>query len=80
MLTCQLNILYVKGLFEATAHFSIGLSVFFILICRNCLYILYISFLQIFIWQISSPTLICLFPPMMVSSKEQKFLILIRYS
>ena len=68
-----------KCLFSSLAHFLIGLFIFLVLSCMNCLYILEINS-----WSVASFAIIfshsegCLFTSLIVSSVVQKLLGLIR--
>uniref|UniRef100_A0A8D1W334 Uncharacterized protein n=1 Tax=Sus scrofa TaxID=9823 RepID=A0A8D1W334_PIG len=67
-----------KGLFRSFAHFSVGLSVFLLLSCMNCLYILQIRPLSVSLFaKNSSHSVGCLFL-LMVSFAMQKLLSVIR--
>ena len=68
-----------KYLFSSFAHFLIGLLVFMVLSCMNCLYIFEISCLSVASFAIIfSHSEGCLFTLLMVSFVVQKLLSLIR--
>ena len=68
-----------KCLFRSFPHFLIGLFVFLVLSCMNCLYILEINLLSIVSFTIIfSHSEGCLFPLPIVSFAVQKLLSLIR--
>ena len=77
-----LLILYMsleKRLFRSSAHFLIGLSVFLILSCMSCLYILDINPLLVITFaNIFSHSVGCLFVLLMVFIAVQKLLSLLR--
>ena len=67
-----------KRLFRSFAHFLIGLFVFLVLSCKNCLYILEINLCQLFHLLLFFPILRAVITLLTVSFVVQKHLSLIR--
>ena len=67
-----------KSLFSSFAHFLIGLSIFLVLSCMNCVHILEINSLSVALFAIFSHSEGCLFTLLIVSFAVQKLLTLIR--